>query len=277
MIQFRTLWLLVQGLMHSLLTLLWTLVVIMLFCYCFSILGLELIRSTPQYGREYEETVDKYFGNLGDAMMTHLQFLTLDDIGVVFRPLITQRPELSIYFVAFIMVVSIALMNLVTAIMVESSLRQAKEDQEAHKAWEKQKKKALMPKLRHMFREMDEDNSGELDIFELRGASEEIKSQLQRICNMEDVEEIFKSLDYDESGAVDIDEFCEGMLKATSDRPGELVRIMKQCSEILRTTRDAAAVLSMHFPKPVIPVEGGSVCNEAESTQAFAPIFPMPN
>merc|ERR1719461_491792 len=100
--------------------------------------------------------------------MTHLQFLTLDDIGKIFRPLIRQRPELSLYFVAFIMLVSIALMNLVTAIMVESSLRQAKEDQVAHKAWENSKKKALMPKLRNMFQEMDKDGSGELDISELR-------------------------------------------------------------------------------------------------------------
>merc|ERR1712157_50890 len=94
------------------------------------------------------------------------------------------------------------------------------------------------------FQEMDEDGSGQLDITELRGASEEIKAQLQRICNMEDVEEIFKSLDYDESGAVDIDEFCEGMLKANADRPGELVRILKQCTEILKNTRESAAILN---------------------------------
>jgi len=145
------------------------------------------------------------------------------------------------------MLVSIALMNLVTAIMVESSLRQAKEDQVAQKAWESQKKKSLMPKLRLMFDEMDEDNSGGLDIEELRGASDEIKSQLQRICNMDDVEEIFKSLDYDDSGTVDIDEFCDGMLKATSDKPGELTRIMKQCAEILHNTRQAAAILNMEY------------------------------
>merc|ERR1719384_2656096 len=101
-----------------------------------------------------------------------------------------------------------------------------------------------------MFREMDEDGSGELDLFELRGASEEIKAQLQRICNMEDVEEIFKSLDYDESGNVDIDEFCEGMLKATSDKPGELTRIMKQCAEILKNTRESTAILNTYSANP---------------------------
>jgi len=241
--------LLVQGMMHSLLTLFWTLVIILVFCYCFSIIGMEFIRSSPAYGDEYESVVNENFTNLGDAMLMHLQFLTLDGIGEIYRPLIKLRPELSIYFVSFIMLVSITLMNLVTAIMVESSLRQAKEDQVAQKAWEAAKKKALMPKLRHMFLEMDEDGSGLLDVEELRGASEEIKSQLQRICNMDDVEEIFRSLDYDESGAVDIDEFCQGLLKCTSDRPGELVRIMKQCAEILKNSRLSLSILSQEYPE----------------------------
>merc|ERR1719266_1693036 len=99
---------------------------------------------------------------------------------------------------------------------------------------------------------MDEDGSGQLDMAELRGASDEIRSQLQRICNMEDVEEIFKSLDYDESGSVDIDEFCQGLLKATSDKPGELVRIMKQCSEILKNSRQATAILFKQYPHHAI-------------------------
>merc|ERR1719210_659519 len=92
MVQFRTLWLLVQGLMHSLLTLVWTLLVILLLCYCFSIVGMELIRSTSEYGEAYQTVVDENFGNLGDAMITHLQFLTLDDIGEIQRPLIRGRP-----------------------------------------------------------------------------------------------------------------------------------------------------------------------------------------
>jgi len=196
---------------------------------------------------DYNDVVETNYSNLGDAMLTHLQFLTLDGIGAIYVPLIRNRPELAVYVLSFIMLVSIALMSLVTAIMVESSLRQAKEDQEAQKAWEAAKKKALMPKLRLMFEEMDEDTSGGLDIEELRGASEEIKAQLQRICNMDDVEEIFRSLDYDQSGIVDIDDFCDGLLKASTDKPGELIRIMKQCGEILHNTRQSMVILNMEY------------------------------
>merc|ERR1712190_605498 len=104
-----------------------------------------------------------------------------------------------------------------------------------------------MPKLRQMFEEMDEDGSGGLDIEELRGASDEIKSQLQHICNMDDVEEIFNSLDYDDSGNVEIHEFCDRMLKSTTDKPGELIRIMRQCNEILQNTRPSMAILNREY------------------------------
>merc|ERR550539_498278 len=101
--------------------------------------------------------------------------------------------------------------------------------------------------------ELDLDGSGELDLEELQGASEEIEAQLQRICNMDDVEEIFKSLDYDESGNVDIDEFCQGLLKASSDKPGELIRIMKQCAEILKNTRETTNILAQHVDHQLLP------------------------
>merc|ERR1711997_883027 len=67
-------------------------------------------------------------------------------------------------------------------------------------------------------------------------------------CNMDDVEEIYKSLDYDDSGNVDIDDFCDGLLKSSADdKPGELIRIMKQCGEILHNTRQAMAILNTEY------------------------------
>merc|ERR1719221_598598 len=98
---------------------------------------------------------------------------------------------------------------------------------------------------------MDKDGSGEVDIQELREAPEELREQLQRICNMDDIEEIFKSLDYDESGSVDIEEFCQGLLKASSDKPGELIRIMRQSAEILKNTRQASNILSILYEQHV--------------------------
>merc|ERR1711874_153087 len=105
---------------------------------------MELIRRDPEYGADYLEASNMFKG-LNNSMMTLIQVLTWDSIGKTYRVLINKRPELAIFFGAFMLLGSISLMNLVTAIMVESSLRQAKEDQEAKKAWETLKRKQMAP------------------------------------------------------------------------------------------------------------------------------------
>merc|ERR1712032_335604 len=121
--------------------------------------------------------------------------------------------------------------------MIEASLEQSTKDREAEKAWEEQRRRALVPKLKAMFRELDTDGSGELDIHELRDAPEDVLDQLQQVSNMSDCEELFNILDYDGGGTVQIDEFCEGLLKAQENKPLELIRLMKQCNDIMHTTR----------------------------------------
>ncbi|CAE7825437.1 unnamed protein product [Symbiodinium microadriaticum] len=129
-----------------------------------------------------------------------------------------------------LLVLSIALMNLVTAVMVNSSLDQASEDKEVKKAWLAAKKKKQMEELKVMFHELDEDGSGDLSLSEIRSAPEHLRAELQELAGSEDIEQLFMMLDYDGGGAVDADEFCEGVFKAaSSDRTSmELGRITKQ-------------------------------------------------
>ena len=47
-------------------------------------------------------------------MLTLVQFVTLDNTSEIYVPVIKHVPGLVIYFMTFIMIVSIALMNLVT-------------------------------------------------------------------------------------------------------------------------------------------------------------------
>merc|ERR1712070_741562 len=147
--------------------------------------------------------VQEHFGGLAECCLTLLRILTYDGwtdiLDAVAR--VDSSVEwwfaITAYFISFMLIGSIALMNLVTAIMVESSIRQAKEDREAQSSWELSKKRALIPKLQQMFMTFDVDGSGEIDLDEIANAPAELKGQLAQIVQIDSIEELFRLIDYD--------------------------------------------------------------------------------
>jgi len=240
MVQFRVLWQLVQGLLHSVSTLLWTFLMVMILVYGFAIVGIETINvdQTLPLDHPYNLAVTENFDGFVDAMFTLFQCFTLDSVSTVYRPLVTHNPALLGYFMAVILVMAISLMNLVTAVMVNSALDQASADKDVKRAYEAVQKRRQLDELKIMFLELDSDGSGELTLEELRGAPEEVIEQLREVAGTEDIEGLFQMLDYDGGGSLDTSEFCEGVLRAsTSETPIELTRLVKQCSDILKLCR----------------------------------------
>jgi len=240
LIQFKVLWELVRGLMGSMYTVLWTGFLIVLLIYIFAILGMELIGVDPDAGEDYQQVADEYFrSGLGTAMLTLVQFVIMDSIGPIFRPLVLAKPALMFYFSMFLLIVSVALMNLVTAIIVDSAVQQSHADREATKAYEGARRKALLPGLKQLFLALDGDGSGDLTLEELLEAPKELKDQLEEVARMEDCQALFKMLDYDNSGSIEIDEFCDGILKSQAEKPIELLCLLRQCGDILQTSRSS--------------------------------------
>jgi hypothetical protein len=212
--------------------------------YIFALLGMELILADGDYGKEYEVAAHEHFGNLFHAMLAMLQLMTLDSISAVYQPLVRARPWLASYFVFCILVQSISFMNLVTGICVESSLRTAKEDEDAQRAWESLRRKKMRPKLMELFDMLDTNRSGELELHELVNAPESLQDQLNRICNMDDIQETFRILDHDDSGTVDLDEFCNTIMRVShSEKPAELIRLVRQNQEIVGNLKEIKAQL----------------------------------
>eukprot|EP00931_Biecheleriopsis_adriatica_P060916 TRINITY_DN3659_c0_g1_i1.p1 TRINITY_DN3659_c0_g1~~TRINITY_DN3659_c0_g1_i1.p1 ORF type:complete len:650 (-),score=131.16 TRINITY_DN3659_c0_g1_i1:99-2048(-) len=245
-VQFQTLWQLVQGLMHSVSTLLWTFVMVMVLIFIFAVLGMELIKADLDLPLDhpYNVIAIDHFRSLADAIMILIQAFSWDSISAVYRPLVKHRWGLVFYFAAVLLILAVALMNLVTAIMVEGSLAQGEEDKEIKKALAAVKKKKQMQHLKLMFLELDDDGSGELSMEEIDAAPPDVRDHLIEIAGTDDIATLFDMLDYDGGGTLGTDEFCEGVMKATnSDKPLELSRLVKQNSDILVNSRKVIALL----------------------------------
>lgn len=116
--RFQVIWRLVSGLLTAWDTMISTAALIFLWLYIFGIGAVEVIATDQQLiGNEATRPIIEYhFSTLPRATLTLLQFVTMDAIANVYFPLIVQRPILLIYFLPLLMFLSIALMNLVTAV-----------------------------------------------------------------------------------------------------------------------------------------------------------------
>merc|ERR1719336_395230 len=95
-----------------------------LLVYVWSVLGLQVLNENGT--KESEE----YFASLWLTMLTLLRIATLDGGWDVYGPFVAERPALSLYFFPLLLMLSIGLMNLVLAIIVEGAFDQANADRE---------------------------------------------------------------------------------------------------------------------------------------------------
>ena len=68
-------------------------------------------------------------------MLTLSQMIHFDAAAIIYKPIIESQWNTLWFFVSFFVFVSIALMNLVTAIIVEGCFAQTREDQELNQMY----------------------------------------------------------------------------------------------------------------------------------------------
>lgn len=288
--QFRELFMLLHGFLHSAKLMVYTMFLLGLMVYIFSLVAVEVVYlryrdvEDSVINEEFDTVVTEYFSTLPKAMLTLVQFICLDSIGSIYRPLVMDDWTLSFYFISCILVIGIVLMNIVTAVIVNSALEQAIQNKESQRMELARQKKTLMKQLRNMFIRLDRDGSGGIDRDELANCEPDDKALLDHfMAGVASPEEVFKALDIDGQGTLDIDEFCDGIYQSVIRKtPIELKRIDKRFSfltgnfndslaELLETTKTSNRIIShlardMKQIKKKLGVDGPSSESVSEMT-----------
>jgi len=231
--QYRVLWMLVRGLGSALQTLVWAFVMLVAVIFVFAILGMELLHGSDFFTSQEDTAavIEQHFQTVPKTMLTLLQISTLDSWAVVVRPLVVKQPILMLYFVSFIGLSAIAVMNLVTAIIVENSVSSAKGDREVEAQFQDTVMTKLFAEVENLMITLGESSNGELTKRELQEAYKTnpvVREILDVICNVTEVLDLWEVFDEDSSGGVSMVEFQRGFLKFRSDPPRALARYLQR-------------------------------------------------
>lgn len=234
--QFKELWTLVQGFMGSLSTMTYTSIILFMVIYGFGCLGMELIRNNKAYGQDalFTEITDTYFCNLPRIMLTLAQFIAMDSVAAIYTPLIIQDAYLALYFFGVILAVAVVLMNIVTAVIVNTALETNEIDKESKRAYQSEIRKTITGSLRQMFDFFDEKNIGHVTLDQLLNAPEEACNLLCQLTEHDTMEDLFREIDLDNNNELTLEEFCGGVYDiTTSEVPREIRHMQKNFWRIM--------------------------------------------
>jgi len=152
-------------------------------------------------------------------MLTLGQFANADSIAQVYIPIVEKQFHLIIYFGLVWLVVTIKLMNLVTAVIVDQAITQGNEDRELQLSMKRRRWMDLEPDIKDVFRELDVLQAGQFTVKYVRDGLDgmsaafmkSLPADLNNILDSEQLVELYDYVDTDRSGGVDEVEFVNGI------------------------------------------------------------------
>eukprot|EP00927_Polykrikos_kofoidii_P028522 TRINITY_DN24890_c0_g2_i1.p1 TRINITY_DN24890_c0_g2~~TRINITY_DN24890_c0_g2_i1.p1 ORF type:complete len:585 (+),score=92.58 TRINITY_DN24890_c0_g2_i1:40-1755(+) len=257
---FEVLGKLVNGMFHSLNGMISVLVLIVLFLYIFACVGIEIIREDPLFSDDV--VVEEHFAGLPVTMLSLFAFVTLDSISEIYFPLIRKRPVLVFYFVSLILVMSMALVNLITAYILDASIQRSKSDNEMELKSIRRQIKKLKPAIREAFGSLDLNADGQISKAEVIALTNNLPRVLTENMKADSMLELFEMIDDDDSGSISHREFEEAiienacgehslqdihilkLLRIQKRRLTEITEFMKDLSEGIsrRVVEDSASI-----------------------------------
>lgn len=154
---------------------------VLLLIYMFAVLGQGLIGSSGELlddpaSREAAEN----YRNLPEAVATLLQIMTQDSAMAASRPLGEKQQWIWVFLLLWLAMSSVGLLNLLTAIFIDSLTELSREAEEAQKVLIQDKRYAVMKFIAESFCKFDKDQSNSLELKEVEALLRAIERSMQR-------------------------------------------------------------------------------------------------
>lgn len=208
---FKDLWLVVQTFFCCLRPLLWTSAFVVIVIFVFANFAISLIGRNPSFE---DIPSARRFETILPAMLTLIQIMTLDEWMGVTGPLFARESWTYAFFFLYVGVSSLALMNLVTAIVVESSVKKTQADA----AYQDLKFEAEMTKMQA---QMDDIFASDCDDtmltehdFLVKACESQLLASLLSALNITtegDLKDLFCILDVRNAGALSVRDLMVGI------------------------------------------------------------------
>lgn len=233
----RFLWelqLLVACIFNSMKSLLWTLILLFMFLYAFSI---YLTQGTIDYlasGRglpgESMTVLTQRYGSLWNSIFSLYQGLTNGvEWGQEYELFVQVHWIYECSYALFMTFCLLAVMNVVTAVFVEGAMERAREERDFQIKKQLESTQKFMKDLEALFLELDSDGSGAVTREEFKECigDERIQRYFQKL-DLDLNEKLFDVLDMDNNGFVLIDEFLESCMKFRNEtKVADIVSLQK--------------------------------------------------
>eukprot|EP00415_Alexandrium_ostenfeldii_P000383 UN0383 len=242
----RPLWKLVQGLLNCMGTMMSAFILLFMTIYLFACFGAELITKPYKDHPEVGAVIARHYSSVPRIILTLCRFLSMDSASSVYVPLVTQSPLLAVYFLLLVLIVTIALMNLITAVVVDDAIRTTQMDKEMKKHFLRARLREVRPAFKELFNKIDaaSNSNGILQAQEIKFAFQEgieIPLVVQDMVDEGRLLDLFDLLDEDEDGGLTESEFVDGLsCLALSDVPLETMQTL----HILRSVRRGVMLLT---------------------------------
>lgn len=236
------LWKLVRGILNAAYTLIWTWVLLAVVIYIFSIVSTRLIGHAHR-GDAY---IEEYFGTVFRSMLTLFQATTTEGWADIAREVMKLQPWSAGFFILYLHVTTFAILNVMIAVIVESTLDEA--DQSKLKSAEKRLEdlRKAYEKIYKVFLDGDSDQDGVLTQQEFLEHLEQpkVSRYFEEIgIDPNEAEYLFTILDYDGSGSLDASEFVGGLLKVIGTAKAK--DIMAVHCELRRSEKEGRQQISV--------------------------------